>query len=179
MFRDLLLTGGIGFDVTSILTTEKAKNFVWLISALIHSKHLASLSTYIQLKKQLIIFVETEVVSTLVYQAEENGTEILMSILKHMIDQVHSQPNYIFTIEYFIKKLIDPGEDFSSDQKPVLKIDDFKNLFRIIGKDTVQALDSKNEIEYTIELQLFTKVLKLIAYYILDESTIEKQFKSS
>lgn len=69
MFRDLFLTGGVGFDVTSLFSKERENQFVWLAGALLNSKYLASLSNFIQLQKQLVIFVETEIIPALVNQA--------------------------------------------------------------------------------------------------------------
>lgn len=34
-----------------------------------------------------------------------------------------SKGSWTYSIQYLIKKMIDPGEGYSADQKPVLKID--------------------------------------------------------
>lgn len=47
---------------------------------------------------------------------------------------------YGYSLEYLIKKMIDPGEDFPVEEKPVLKIDDFKEIFNAIGGNVVQEL---------------------------------------
>ena len=40
--------------------------------------------------------------------------------------------DYAYSLEYVIKKMVDPGEDFPVEEKPVLKIDDFKAIFNIV-----------------------------------------------
>ena len=39
--------------------------------------------------------------------------------------------DYIHSIDHFIKKMIDPGEDYPPEEKPLLKIDDFKQIFKM------------------------------------------------
>jgi hypothetical protein len=75
--------------------------------------------------------------------------------------------------------MIDPGEDFSSNEKPVLKIDEFKEIFEHVGAEITESILYNKELEEGIELQLFTKVLRLIAYYIIDEEKYQKLFKKS
>jgi hypothetical protein len=66
IFRDLFLSGGVGFDVTKLFSKETEGKYVWLASVLLNSKYLPSLSNFIQLKKQIVIFVETELIPALV-----------------------------------------------------------------------------------------------------------------
>jgi hypothetical protein len=64
MFRDLFLSGGIGgFDVTKLFANNK---FAWLASVLLNVRHLPSLANFVEMKKQLIIFVDTEVIPVLI-----------------------------------------------------------------------------------------------------------------
>lgn len=86
-----------------------------------------------------------------------------------MIEKVQSNPEYMYTIEYLLKKMIDPGEDFSAEEKPVLKIDDFKDIYKSVTGEIADSLILKNEVEINVQLELFTKVLRLLAYYIMDE----------
>jgi hypothetical protein len=51
--------------------------------------------------------------------------------------------------------MIDPGEDYPSDEKPMLKIDDFKQIFQIAKFDVLTA-----ESEYTLDMLLFLRILK-------------------
>jgi hypothetical protein len=64
MFRDLFLQGGLGgFDVTKLFSDNR---FVWLAAVLLNVRHLASLSNFLDMKKQLVIFVDTEVIPVLI-----------------------------------------------------------------------------------------------------------------
>jgi len=49
-----------------------------------------------------------------------------------MAEKSKDSIDYVHSIDYFIKKLIDPGEEYSPDEKPVVKIDDFKEIFKIV-----------------------------------------------
>ena len=63
MFRDLFLAGGLrgGFDVNRLFSQENGGRFVWLAGVLLNVRHLPSLANFVEMKKQLIIFVDTEV----------------------------------------------------------------------------------------------------------------------
>lgn len=64
MFRDLFLSGGLGgFDVTKLLSDNK---YVWLAGVLLNTRHLPSLANFVEIKKQLIIFCDTELVPVLI-----------------------------------------------------------------------------------------------------------------
>ncbi len=64
MFKDLFLSGGVGFDVTKLFSI--GTKYVWLGAVLLNARHLPSLGNFIQLKKQLVIFVDTEVLPALI-----------------------------------------------------------------------------------------------------------------
>jgi len=67
MFRDLFLSGGIGgFDVTKLFSDDNNGQYVWLAAVLLNARHLPSLSTFIEMKKQLVIFVDTEIIPALI-----------------------------------------------------------------------------------------------------------------
>jgi hypothetical protein len=70
MFRDLFLAGGLkgGFDVTRLFT-QGENRFVWLAGVLLNVRHLPSLANFVEMKKQLIIFVDTEVLPLIINQA--------------------------------------------------------------------------------------------------------------
>ena len=52
--------------------------------------------------------------------------------------------SYQLTLEYFIAKMVDPGEDFPEDMKPVLRIDDFSEIFTKVCKATTESLIASN-----------------------------------
>jgi hypothetical protein len=43
--------------------------FVWIAAVLLNVRHLPSLANFIEMKKQLVIFVDTEVIPVLINQA--------------------------------------------------------------------------------------------------------------
>jgi len=79
--------------------------------------------------------------------------------------------DYAYSIEAFVKKLVDPGEDFPVEEKPVLRIDDFKSIFKLVRTGTGDA--------YTNETLLFLSILRDIAYYILDEPEVQGLYSKS
>ena len=40
------------------------------------------------------------------------------------------------TLDYVVAKMSDPGEDFPSEFKPVLKVDEFKEIFNRVASAT-------------------------------------------
>jgi len=91
-----------------------------------------------------------------------------------MSEKAHSSMDYIHSIDYFLKKMIDPGEDFPADEKPVIKIDDFKTVFNLAQIEVFAS-----ESEYTNDMLLFLRILKNTAYYIIDEEIVSKLWKQS
>ena len=47
MFRDLFLSGGVGFDVSQLFSEGKAEQYVWLAANLIHARQLPSLRSFV------------------------------------------------------------------------------------------------------------------------------------
>ena len=39
---------------------------------------------------------------------------------------------YVHSLEQFVQKMVDPGEDYPAEEKPVLKIEDFKQILKIV-----------------------------------------------
>jgi len=166
MFRDLFLQGGLGgFDVTRLLSDDR---YVWLAGVLLNVRHLPSLSNFVDMKKQLIIFCDTELVPVLINQVQSGNSALVLSILKYMASK--STLDYAYSIEAFIKKLVDPGEDFPVEEKPVLRIDDFKSIFNLVRAGTES---------YSNETLLFLSVLRVTAYYILDEPEVQALYSRS
>lgn len=44
----------------------------------------------------------------------------------------------MYTLEFLLKKMIDPGEDYSSDEKPVLKVDHFSQIYQLVSSEIVE-----------------------------------------
>ena len=97
-----------------------------------------------------------------------------MEIFKYMRDRAHENMDYIHSIDHFIKKMIDPGEDYPSEEKPLLKIDDFKQIFKMAKSENLFT-----DNEYTHDTLLFLKVLRNTGYFIMDEENISKLWGSS
>ena len=71
IFRDLFLSGGLQFNSHEFFKIVDNKfEYSWLLELLMGAKYLGSLQAYTQLKKQLQIFVETEVVPFIVMAAK-------------------------------------------------------------------------------------------------------------
>ena len=47
----------------------------------------------------------------------------------------------LFTLEDMIGKLVNPGEDFGSE--PLMKVDDFKQIFNMLSQDQAKAFLDK------------------------------------
>lgn len=123
MFRDLFLAGGLkgGFDVSRLFSKENGTRFVWLAGVLLNVRHLPSLANFVEMKKQLVIFVDTEVLPLIINQAQAGDSKIVIDIVSYMAKQ-----GYVHSLEQFIHKMVDPGEDYPAEEKPVLKVEDFK-----------------------------------------------------
>lgn len=54
---------------------------------------------------------------------------------------------YVHSLEQFIHKLVDPGEDYPAEEKPVIKIEDFKKILQIVQVKTLSK-----DIDYTVDV---------------------------
>lgn len=115
-------------------------SYIWLTSTLLNFKHLVSLSNFLELKKQLIIFVETEVIPALIVKAQEGESDLIIEICKEIAQRAATNESNLYTLEFLVQKMVDPGEDYPVDQKPILKIDDFKLIFTTLVADTAKIL---------------------------------------
>lgn len=68
MFRDLFLDGSINFDIATLMQESDGGKFeyAWLLAAMLNFKYLVSLTSFLELKNQLIIFVESDVIPALI-----------------------------------------------------------------------------------------------------------------
>ncbi len=41
-------------------------------------------------------------------------------------------------MEYLLKKMIDPGEDFPAEEKPILRVDEFKFVFSSVNESIIE-----------------------------------------
>lgn len=56
---------------------------------------------------------------------------------EHMSELAQTRIDYVYTVDYLVKKMIDPGEDFPAAEKPVLKVDEFKKIFKLVSKNII------------------------------------------
>lgn len=98
------------------------------------------------MKNQLIIFVESDVVPGLIVGEKSLVVDICETIAAKALsgDEGDLANSYQLTLEYFIQKMVDPGEEFAEDMKPVLRIDDFKEIFNKVSKRTAEKLIETN-----------------------------------
>ena len=84
-------------------------------------------------------------------------------------------------MEYFIAKMVDPGEEFPVDMKPVLKTDEFKDIFNKVSKPVAERLISTNfaliadDVQIK-EIEILVRLLSQISYFILDEPILSQLF---
>ena len=63
---------------------------------------------------------------------------MILDIIENIIERCkEGNLSYVYTLEYLLKKMIDPGEEFGSDEKPVLKIDEFKQVFNMVSEEII------------------------------------------
>lgn len=90
LFRDIFLQGGLAFDIQQLFSKDNGCKFSWLASLLLSINNMGSLNNFPDLKKQLLVFLNTEVVPALLNSAKEGNVELLFKIIenfKQKIDQ--------------------------------------------------------------------------------------------
>ena len=79
-----------------------------------------------------------------------------------------------------MQKVVDPGEDFPAECKPVLKIDEFKAIFSQVSLATAEKLLETNFVGNDHDMrrvEILIKLLSHIGYYILEETEVQKLYK--
>ena len=109
---------------------ETKFSYDWLLSSMLNFKYLVSLTNFLELKNQLIIFVESDVIPALIIGEKS----FIVSLAETIATKAYEASSYQLTLQYFIAKMVDPGEDFAADMKPVLRIDDFREIFTKVSK---------------------------------------------
>ncbi len=70
--------------------------------------------------------------------------------------------------------MVDPGEDYPEEEKPVLKIEDFKRILEIVELSSISE-----DADYTFDVRIFLRVLREISYYVLDSPSVNNLFNQS
>ena len=71
-----------------------------------------------------MIFVETEVLPSIVNLGSSEHKHFIVEVSEYLCNKGH-----LHTMDLLAKTLVDPGEQYPSDLKPVLKISDFKDVY--------------------------------------------------
>jgi hypothetical protein len=70
--------------------------------------------------------------------------------------------------------LVDPGDQYSADQKPVIRVDDFKKIYLETVANTAELATKSNfgQANSIDDLQKLVLMLESIGYFILDEVSV-------
>ena len=147
MFRDLFLDGSINFDMYEFIKrdSEDKFEFEWLLAKFLNMKYLVSLGQFLELKNQLVLFCESDVIPTLMNADKELLINLCSILAKNACESqdVTTSTSWQLTFEYFVSRLVDPGEEFPIEMKPILKIDEFKQIFhRTVSSVAQQLIDT-------------------------------------
>lgn len=75
-----------------------------------------------------------------------------------------------------LKKLVDPGEEFPNEEKPILRVEEFKRVFRILNVESIE----KGERNWDrFQNEKLIRSLKVLAYYIIDEPEVKLLFEQA
>lgn len=96
MFRDLFLDGSINFDMYEFIKrTDNSDNsverkckfeFEWLLAKFLNMKYLVSLSQFLELKSQLVLFCESDVIPTLMNADKELLIDLCSILSKNAVE---------------------------------------------------------------------------------------------
>lgn len=105
---------------------------------------MSSLNNLPDLKRQLSVFLETEIIPAIIISIKSGNKDLLIRLVEFFKNKItEGNDSCLSTLENLINKVVDPGEDFGYDE-PLLKVDDFKHIFAILSKDKAQEFVSKN-----------------------------------
>lgn len=142
---------------------------------MLNFKYLISLTSFLELKNQLLIFVESDVIPALIF----GDKTLIVSLCQSIAERALTSHSYKLTLEYFVAKMVDPGEDFDADTKPVLRVDDFAEVFNRTSRSTAEALLATNfagEEISTEAIEILEKLLTQTSYFICDEQILHQLF---
>ena len=135
---------------------------------------MGSLNNLPGLKKQLLIFIETEIIPALIISAKNGNKELIINLIKSFKQKItDDNDSCLRTLENLVQKMVNPGEEFGFSDEALLKVDDFKTIFEILSKEKAQELLNKNydQVSQT-DVRLMSSLFSQTAYYILDEPEV-------
>ena len=100
--------------------------YSWLATLLLNIKNMSSLNNFPDLKKQLMVFLDTEVMPALIINSKKDLLLKLVSNLKAKITA--NNDTCLTTLENLLQSIVNPSEDYGLTE-PILKTDDFKEIF--------------------------------------------------
>lgn len=101
-----------------------AKNYAWLASLLLNIGNMASLNNLPDLKRQLALYLETEVLPAILLAIQSGQKGLMKELITSIKDQITDENDAcLSTMETLLSRLASP--DFS-DGEPILKVDEFK-----------------------------------------------------
>ena len=125
------------------------------------------------LKRQLVLFLESEIIPAILISVKDGNKDLIIRLIEFFKAKIsNTNDSCISTLADLIQKLVDPGEDFGFDE-PLLKVDDFKQIFAILSKEKASEFLNKNyEAVSNTDVKLMSSLFKHIAYYIVDEPEV-------
>lgn len=99
VFSDVCLEGGAAFDIAQLWK----KGFAWLAFHLLNVGSNASLACLPELKRKLLIFVDTEVVPSLLLNMSE---DLLLQLLGLFENKIVGDERYISSLEKFLQSIV-------------------------------------------------------------------------
>lgn len=134
---------------------------------------MTSLNNFPDLKKQLQLFLETEVIPAIIIATHQGNTRLVINLIQGFKSKINGEcDESLSALETLLEKLINPGDDFGFDE-PLLKVDEFKELYTILCKDKVLQLLAKNYSNVSkVDIRVMTAFFTHAAYYILDEQDV-------
>jgi hypothetical protein len=178
IFRDMFLQGGVSFDVQSLFQGEGELQHAWFASLLLNINNMSSLNNLPDLKRQLALFLETEIIPAILISVKQGNKSLIIRLIEFFKEKITDvNDSCLSTLEDLIQKLVDPGEDFGFDE-PLLKVDDFKQIFTILSKEKANEFLKKNYAAVSnADIKLMSSLFKYTAYYILDEPEVSGLMK--
>mmetsp|Transcript_1951 Transcript_1951/g.2855 ORF Transcript_1951/g.2855 Transcript_1951/m.2855 type:complete len:90 (-) Transcript_1951:2329-2598(-) len=71
VFRDIFLAGGVGFDVSSLFSSVNEQKYAWFAFLLLNVDTLSTLNNLPDLKKQIGLFRDTEILTSVLVAAQD------------------------------------------------------------------------------------------------------------
>lgn len=116
-----------------------------------------------ELRRQLLIFVETEVVPAIIGLASTH-TDFVIDVFGYL-----KQTKQLHTFELLARLMADQSD-------PVLMIKDFKRVFSLTEASAQSLLESN--FTSTQEDEFLVVTLQVLSYYILDEPVVKQLYSA-